>query len=168
MTAILVLHGPNLNLLGEREPEIYGGTTLSQLDARLIEAGQSLDLEVRTAQSNHEGVLIDQLQDARHWAAGVIFNAGGYTHTSIALRDCIAAIRPPVIEVHISNVFARDDFRHVSLISPVCRGTITGFGEQSYFLGLYALADLLQRTNQLPRTMVSLGLEMKAEISSNP
>jgi 3-dehydroquinate dehydratase II len=148
MTAILVLHGPNLNLLGEREPEIYGATTLADLDARLIKAGEALDLEVRTFQSNHEGVLIDKLQDARHWAAGVIFNAGGYTHTSVALRDCISAIRLPVVEVHISNVFAREDFRHVSLISPVCCGTITGFGERSYFLGLLALSDLLQKSKQ--------------------
>jgi len=144
MTAILVLHGPNLNLLGEREPEIYGHTTLAELDARLIEAGQALGLEVRTAQSNQEGVLIDHLQEARQWAAGVLLNAGGYTHTSIALRDCITAIRLPVVEVHLSNIFAREEFRRVSLISPVCWGTISGFGEQSYFLGLAALAHRLQ------------------------
>jgi 3-dehydroquinate dehydratase-2 len=168
MTAILVLHGPNLNLLGEREPEIYGSTTLAELDARLIEAGQALNLEVRMAQSNHEGTLIDQLQEARHWAAGALFNAGGYTHTSIALRDCISAIRLPVVEVHLSNIFDREEFRHTSLISPVCRGTITGFGEQSYFLGLFALADLLQKADQMPRTLVGLRVEMGAAMSAHP
>ncbi len=168
MTAILVLHGPNLNLLGEREPQIYGSTTLAQLDARLIDAGRALDLEVRTAQSNHEGVLIDQLQDARHWAGGVIFNAGGYTHTSVALRDCIAAIHLPVVEVHISNIFARDDFRHVSLISPVCCGTICGFGEQSYFLGLFALANLLQKTDEMPRTLIGLRVDLSAAVPDHP
>ena len=168
MTAILVLHGPNLNLLGERQPEIYGNTTLAELDARLIEAGQALDLEVRTAQSNHEGVLIDQIQEARHWAAGVIFNAGGYTHTSVALRDCIRAIRLPVVEVHLSNIFDREEFRHTSLLSPVCRGTITGFGEQSYFLGLYALANLLYKADQMPQPLVGLGVGMRAVISAHP
>jgi 3-dehydroquinate dehydratase II len=168
MTAILVLHGPNLNLIGEREPEIYGSTTLAELDAHLIEAGQALDLEVRTAQSNHEGGLVDQLQDARQWAAGVLFNAGAYTHTSIALRDCIAAIRLPVVEVHLSNIFAREEFRHVSMISPVCRGSIVGFGEQSYILGLFALADLLQKAGQMPQSLVGLRMEMRAVMTTHP
>jgi 3-dehydroquinate dehydratase-2 len=147
MPPVLVLHGPNLNLLGEREPEIYGETSLRTLDARLEEFGRGLGLEVRCAQSNHEGVLIDQLQEARRWAAGVVLNAGGYTHTSVALRDAVAAIRIPVIEVHLSNTAAREEFRWRSLIAPVCRGSISGFGERSYLLGLQALAFVLEGTN---------------------
>ncbi len=147
MPPVLVLHGPNLDLLGEREPEIYGETSLAALDSRLEEYGQSLGLEVRCAQSNHEGALIDQLHDARRWAAGVVLNAGGYTHTSVALRDAVAAIRIPVVEVHLSNLAAREEFRQRSLIAPVCRGSISGFGERSYLLGLQALAFILEGLN---------------------
>ena len=144
MPPVLVLHGPNLDLLGEREPEIYGETSLAGLNNRLEEYGRALSLEVRCLQSNQEGVLIDHLHDARRWAAGVILNAGGYTHTSVALRDAVAAIRIPVIEVHLSNTAAREEFRHHSLIAPVCRGSISGFGERSYLLGLQALAFILE------------------------
>ena len=143
MTQVLVLHGPNLNLLGSREPDIYGSLSLAEIDQRLVQAGAALGITVRTYQSNHEGALIDALHDARTWAAGVVFNPGGYTHTSVALRDAVAAIGIPVIEVHLSNVDAREEFRHRSLISGVCRGKITGFGWHSYRLALDALHALL-------------------------
>lgn len=140
MKKILVLNGPNLNLLGEREPQVYGSLTLAEIDRRLVEAGGELELEVRTYQSNSEGALIDALQDARTWANGVIFNPGAYTHYSYALRDIIATLPIPVIEVHISNVYAREEFRHRSLLAPVCKGKIVGFGWHSYLLALHALA----------------------------
>jgi len=143
MRSILLLHGPNLNLLGTREPGVYGALTLAEIDARIQAAGAQIGLEVRCQQSNHEGVLIDSLHEARNWASGVIFNPGGYTHTSVALRDAIAAIGIPVVEVHLSNVYAREEFRHKSLISPVCKGKISGFGWHSYWLGLMALKEIL-------------------------
>ncbi|MCS7259424.1 MAG: type II 3-dehydroquinate dehydratase [Anaerolineae bacterium] len=143
MTAILVLHGPNLNLLGSREPSIYGSLTLDAINARLMEYAQREGLTLRTFQSNHEGALIDALHDAMHWADGVIFNPGAYTHTSYALRDAIAAIGVPVVEVHLSNVYAREAFRHHSVLAPVCIGQVAGFGWRSYLVALYALQGYL-------------------------
>jgi 3-dehydroquinate dehydratase II len=142
MIPVLVLHGPNLNLLGTREPEVYGNVTLEEINRRLVELGEELDLEVRTLQSNHEGELIDALHEARG-VRGVVFNPAGYTHTSVALRDAVVAIDIPVIEVHLSNTQNREDFRARSLIAPVCKGSIAGFGWYSYALGLYALREVI-------------------------
>jgi 3-dehydroquinate dehydratase-2 len=141
---ILILHGPNLNLLGAREPEIYGALTLDNIDQKLIALGKELGAEVKCFQSNSEGALIDSLQDARIWADGVVFNPGGYTHTSVALRDTISAIQIPVIEAHISNVYAREEFRHTSMVSAVCKGKVVGFGWKSYELALRGLAEMLK------------------------
>jgi len=142
MKQILVLHGPNLDLLGQREPEIYGSLTLAEIDRQLMEAGKGLGLEVQSYQSNSEGALIDALHQVREWGQGVVFNPGGYTHTSVALRDAVVATGLPVIEVHLSNVHAREDFRRHSMIAPVCTGVIAGFGWRSYWLALQALAAL--------------------------
>ena len=139
---VLVLHGPNLNLLGTREPEVYGTLTLEEINARLVQEGQRLGLAVHAEQHNGEGALIDVLHQAREWARGVVFNPGGYTHTSVALRDAVAAIDLPVIEVHLSNILAREAFRHQSLIAPVCLGSIAGFGWYSYVLGLQAYGHI--------------------------
>ena len=138
MKKVLVLHGPNLNLLGVRENAIYGSTSLEEINRQLQEAGKEQNIEVRTHQSNSEGELIDALHEARAWADGIIFNPGGYTHTSVALRDAVAAITLPVIEVHLSNISSRESFRHTSLIAPVCIGQISGFGWHSYLVALHA------------------------------
>ena len=139
MRKILVLHGPNLNLLGEREPDVYGSQSLAEIDAEIRRAGETLGVEVRTQQSNHEGELIDALHNARSWAAGVVINPGGLAHTSVALRDAIAAIDVPVIEVHLSNVHERETFRHRGLTAGACDGFITGLGPLGYRLALRGL-----------------------------
>lgn len=143
-TELLILSGPNLNLLGTREPSVYGTDTLADIEARCRETAASFGYTIRTAQSNKEGVLVDEVQAAREYAAGIVVNAGAYTHTSIALRDAISAVGLPTVEVHLSNVHAREEFRHSSVIAAVCIGQIIGFGANSYTLGVRALIDYLK------------------------
>jgi 3-dehydroquinate dehydratase-2 len=141
---ILVLHGPNLNLLGTREPEVYGETTLAEVDAGLLAQAKEQGAELHAFQSNHEGGLIDRIHEARDRDHGILINPGGFTHTSVALRDALLAVALPVVEVHLSNVFARERFRHRSLVSDIAVGIVGGFGPTSYRLALDALLDHLE------------------------
>ncbi len=141
---ILVLHGPNLNLLGEREPEVYGRTSLAKIDARLREVAAEHGASVDTFQSNHEGALIDRIQAACGTYQGIIINPGGITHTSIALRDALTASELPIVEVHLSNIHARESFRRTSLVSDIAIGQVTGLGPIGYELALLALLDRLK------------------------
>ncbi len=138
MTKVMVIHGPNLNLLGMREPDVYGARTLAEINEIIQQHAQKLGLEVTIVQSNHEGELIEAIQQADERAEVIIINPAGYTHTSVALRDAIAAVRLPTIEVHLSNIFSREQFRHESVTAGVCYGQISGFGAGSYILALYA------------------------------
>ena len=143
MKKILVIHGPNLNLLGEREPGVYGSDTFETVNNEIMQKAKECNFECEVFQSNHEGEIIDKLHSARLEFDGIVLNAGAYTHYSYAIRDAIAAIKIPVVEVHMSNVHKREEFRHHSVISPVCVGVIAGFGKNSYLLGVEALADIL-------------------------
>ncbi len=145
MTKILLLHGPNLNLLGTREPEVYGSMTLDDVNEQVVTAGKARGAKIKPYQSNHEGALVEALHKAGGWADGVIFNPGAYTHTSIALRDAITGTELAVVEVHLSNVHAREEFRHKSMLAPVCVGQISGFGWRSYLLGLEAILGHLAK-----------------------
>lgn len=141
---ILIIHGPNLNMLGSREPEIYGHETLDDINKKCIEKGASLGLSINCYQSNVEGDLVTKIQEAGKSAAGLIVNAGAYTHTSIAMMDALLTVTIPVIEVHLSNIFRREEFRHQSYISKAAKGVICGFGAQSYMLAINGLATLLK------------------------
>lgn len=141
--SILIVNGPNLNMLGQREPHIYGATTLDDIEAACQERAEALGLGLDFRQSNHEGELIGWIQEARVDHDGIIINAGGYTHTSVAIRDALAATDLPVIEVHLSNIFAREAFRHHSYISAVARGVICGLGAQGYLLAMDGLAEII-------------------------
>lgn len=139
---VLVLHGPNLNMLGRREPELYGHTTLAEIDAMLAQESQKLGIEIKTFQSNHEGELVTAIQQAQDWANILIINPAAYTHTSVALRDAIKAAGIPTIEVHLSNIFAREEFRRHSYITDIAVGQICGFGAHSYRLALLAASRM--------------------------
>lgn len=141
---IQVLHGPNLNLLGQREPDVYGSTTLVEIDANLVVQAKEAGCAIRSLQSNHEGVLIDEIHDCATVAQGILINPGGFTHTSVALRDALLAVALPVVEVHLSNVFSREPFRRHSYLSDIAVGVISGFGPASYRLGLTALLERVQ------------------------
>jgi 3-dehydroquinate dehydratase II len=146
MNKILIIHGPNLNLLGEREKDIYGKESLKDIDSLLVETARSLGVELSIFQSNHEGELVQNIQDAKNNGFGaIVINPAAYTHTSVAIRDAISAIDIPVVEVHISNIYAREEFRQKSLIAPAAAGQISGFGINSYLLGLQAACSLMKK-----------------------
>ncbi len=144
MIEILVMNGPNLNLLGEREPGTYGSDTYASICDEISEKAAALGIHCEFFQSNHEGEMIDRIHAARLDKKGIILNAGAYTHYSYAIRDAIAAVKIPVVEVHMSNIHKREEFRHTSVISPVCAGQIAGFGKNSYILGLYAIDEIVK------------------------
>jgi 3-dehydroquinate dehydratase II len=148
MLKISLIHGPNLNLLGSRETEIYGSDTFDEINRKIKQRGQELGMDVRIFQSNHEGEIVDAIQDARTWADAIIINPAAYTHYSIAIRDALTAARLPAIEVHISNVHAREEFRHHSVVAPVVVGQIVGLGPQGYLLALDAMKSIVDQSHR--------------------
>lgn len=151
---VFVLNGPNLNLLGSREPQVYGSSTLADIEARARDVGDKLGVHVDCRQTNHEGVLVDWIQEARSSASGIVLNAGAYTHTSVAIHDALRATGVPTIEVHLSNIHAREAFRHTSFVSPVAVGVIAGLGIDGYEFALQALARRIER-GQRPETLTA-------------
>ena len=143
---ILVIHGPNLNMLGQREPEIYGHESLAEIDARLKEKGEELGIEVETFQSNHEGAIVDKIQQAAGSVRGIVINPAAYTHTSVAIRDALVMLDIPLVEVHLSNIYRREPFRHQSMIADIVTAQIAGFGSHGYFLALEGLVGMLLRS----------------------
>lgn len=146
---VLVVHGPNLNTLGQREPEIYGHMTLAEINARIEAHAATLNAEIRAFQSNSEGALIDYLQAEAAQAAGIVINPGGLTHTSVSLRDALVGTGKPAVEVHLSNIYAREPFRHTSLLAPICKGQITGLGWRGYIFALEALLEVVREPQRL-------------------
>jgi 3-dehydroquinate dehydratase-2 len=145
---ILLVHGPNLNLLGKRQPEIYGTQTLDNINHYLIQVAQKQGIELKTFQSNHEGEIVSEIGANIDWANGILINPAAYTHTSIAIRDALSAVSLPVIEIHLSNIYKREDFRHHSYVSPIAVGVINGFGNHSYELALNAIINILQQIEE--------------------
>lgn len=148
MIRLCIIHGPNINLLGVREPEVYGKDTYDEMNRKVLERARALDLEVRIFQFNREGEIIDAIHDAMNWAEGIIINPGAYTHYSYAIRDALAAVRLPTIEVHLTNVHAREEWRRHSVISPITSGQIVGFGTNSYLLALAAAKTLIEESHR--------------------
>ena len=148
MISVSLIHGPNLNLLGTREREVYGGDSFDEINRSIKQRGQVLDIDVRIMQSNHEGEIIDAIQDARTWADAIVINPGAFTHYSYAIRDAVMAVRLPTIEVHLSNVYAREEFRHRSVIAPVAIGQIAGLGPVGYLLALEAAKSIVEQSHR--------------------
>ena len=142
---VRLIHGPNLNLLGKRDPEVYGSHTLEQINAEIERLAKELDIDIRISQHNSEGEIVDAIHECAEWAEAIVINPAAYTHYSIAICDALKAVRLPTVEVHLSNIHAREEFRHHSVTAPVCVGQICGFGVSSYLLGLHAAKDIIQK-----------------------
>ena len=145
MPKILVIHGPNLNLLGSREKDVYGEVTIDEINSQLKKMAKESGIDIKIVQSNHEGEIVDLIGETKNNVDAILINPAAYTHTSVAIRDAISATKIPTIEVHLSNIYAREEFRHTSLVAPVARGQVTGFGMNSYLLGMKAATELVKK-----------------------